>query len=112
LTSVQDKGAAETDENDADDDQEGICKTIGIYFKFLTLLTQEAKNVKQIYDWSHRYCEKSNTTSADIFKPALELLFISSGRVKKHPTLLLEMAIKVRAELGNLDTSLQVISLN
>ncbi len=108
LTQVQDSIGDEANE----DSETDVFKTIGGYFKLLDnllgLVDNDAETITDIYGWIKRYCEKCETTSADIYKPATELFFKLALRSKTYFNLFKDLALKVRAEVGNLNETCQV----
>ena len=64
-----------------EDNEDGVSKIIGGYFKLLDVLTREIEEnnqevLKKVYDWMKRYCEKCSTTNADVFKPGQLFIYI------------------------------------
>lgn len=107
-------------EDDGEDSETDIFKTIGGYFRLMDVFIshiqikeddKESKSVEILnenYDWMKRYCEKCTTTSGDIFKPATDLYFKLTLRSKTYSNLFKDIALKVRSEVGNLNESVQV----
>lgn len=97
--------------DDSNDEEELLkFKTIGGYFRLLKFLLQQldcdnSEPLVKIYDWAKRYCEKTCGTSVDMLKPAFDLLLAANERVKAHPTVHKDIAMKIRAEMGNIDSS-------
>ncbi len=95
---------------DSLDDENGdsIGDILAGYFRLMTILVNEiendgATNLKDIYQWSKSYCEKSTTEDPRIFKPAFELLLLTTSRVKEHANLHKDIAMKTRIVVGTID---------
>ena len=70
---------------------------------------EKTNELSKIFDWMKIYCENCPaTTSVEIYKPATELYFKLTLRIKTYFNLFKDIALKIRAEVGNLDQSIQV----
>lgn len=118
LIHLQDSISSTADENNDEGDEEPNCfKTIGGYFRLMDVFMSHLETLEsnglliENFDWMKRYCEKCTTTSVDIFKPATDLYFKLMIRTKTYSNLFKDIALKIRAEVGNLNESLQVLIL-
>ena len=110
LTFVQDCGVSSQD--DDDEDGQRIIKILGGYFKLLDILCLQANQrqdfLKTVYDWVKGYLQKCSVSHSETFKPAMELLFKLTNRLKIGPNIYKELAFKLRAEIGSVNESSQV----
>ena len=118
LTHVQDNfGGASQDEDD--EDGQRIFKVLGAYFKLLDVMCSQVDSyyfqaierqdfLKIVYDWVKQYLQKCTVSHADTYKPAMELMFKLTNRMKVGPNVYKDLAFKLRAEIGSVDESSQV----
>ena len=81
------------------------------FFRLLDHLVQDVtdrKSLQSTYDWTKRYCEKCSFTNPDLFKPAFDLYLKLNGKYKQGSSMLKDVSIKIRAELGNFNDSITV----
>ena len=81
------------------------------FFRLLDHLVHDVtdrKSLQSTYDWTKRYCEKCSFTNPDLFKPAFDLYLKLNGKYKQGSSMLKDVSIKIRAELGNFNDSITV----